>query len=269
MEDPRAVTSQTGPDMIEANPDIARALHSERPVMRFPENAAGRDFVVGDVHGMFTALREVLDAAEFNPERDRVFSVGDLVDRGPESSETLEWLQQPWFFACRGNHEQFALDSEDPEQLQLWVEHNGGEWWLAVDEPTRRQFLSAFRSMPLAMEVETASGRIGIVHADVPPLMSWSAFAALLESGDEDASFYAMWSRNRVAGVVSSLPVRGGVERVYCGHTPTRDLVVVDNVYYIDTGAVYCNDGYADARLTLVEVHPEPHREYTVYTHGG
>lgn len=261
--------SQADPAMMESNAELTRQLYSVEPVMRFGENTVGRDFVVGDVHGMFTALREVLDTAGFDPEKDRVFSVGDLVDRGPESDEALDWLRQPWFFACRGNHEQFALDSDDPEQMSLWVEHNGGEWWLAVDEDTRKLFLEEFRRMPLAMEVDTAGGRIGIVHADVPPLMSWSAFVALLESGDEDACFYAMWSRNRVAGVVSSLPVRGGVERVYCGHTPTREMVVVDNVYYIDTGAVYCADGYADARLTLLEIHPHMHREYTVYTHGG
>ena len=255
--------------MIEPRPDVERRLASSQPVMRFGFNADGRDFVVGDIHGMFTALRELLETAEFNPETDRLFSVGDLVDRGPESAEALDWLGQPWFFACRGNHEQFALDAEDPEQLSLWIEHNGGEWWLDVDEERQAQFIEAFKSMPLAMEVETREGRIGIVHADVPPLMSWNAFMSLPESGDSDASFYAMWSRNRVAGVVSALPVRGGVERVYCGHTPTREMVVVDNVFYIDTGAVYCADGYADARLTLLEIHPEPHREFSVYTSGG
>ena len=88
----------------------------------------------------------------------------------------------------------------------------------------------------------------------------------LLEGRNQDAMFYAMWSRNRIAGVVSSLPVRGRVERVYCGHTPTRETVVVDNVHYIDTGAVYCAEGYQEARLTLVEIHPGPHREYTRYT---
>ena len=47
---------------------------------------------------------------------------------------------------------------------------------------------------------------------------------------------------------------------------PTRSTVVVDNVHYIDTGAVYCNEGYQDARLTLVEIQPGPHREFAVYT---
>jgi serine/threonine protein phosphatase 1 len=248
---------------------MTEAMPSDQTAPRiayFAANALGRDFVVGDVHGMFSALRSLLERAQFDASRDRVFSVGDLIDRGPESREALAWLDLPWFFACRGNHEQFVLDSSDPEQFDLWINHNGGQWWLAVDDAERRHFVARFRDLPLAMEVVTASGTVGIVHADVPPLMSWDGFVERLERGDEDAMFYAMWSRNRIAGVVSSLPVNGRVTRVYCGHTPTRSTVLVDNVHYIDTGAVYCSEGYQDARLTLVEIQPGPHREYTVYT---
>jgi hypothetical protein len=43
-----------------------------------------------------------------------------------------------------------------------------------------------------------------------------------------------------------------------------REPVAVDNVYFIDTGAVYIRDGYTDARLTLIQIHPEPHREYSI-----
>ncbi len=245
--------------------DTASAAPAPR-VTYFGVNADGRDFVVGDIHGMFDALRELLAGVNFDATRDRLFSVGDLVDRGPDSAQALEWLTQPWFFACRGNHEQFVLDSDDPEQFELWINHNGGEWWLEVEASERERFVAAVRDMPLAMEVCTRAGTVGIVHADVPPLMSWDGFMTRLESGDEDAMFYAMWSRNRIAGVVSSLPVRGRVTRVYCGHTPTRSTVLVDNVHYIDTGAVYCSEGYEDARLNLVEIQPGPHREFAVYT---
>ena len=235
-------------------------------VAYFGLNTEGRDFVVGDVHGMFWALRGLLADADFDATRDRLFSVGDLVDRGPESDEALNWLDLPWFFACRGNHEQFVLDSDDPEQYDLWINHNGGQWWLALDGEQRERFIVAFRELPLALEVTTTAGIIGIVHADVPPQGSWDSFVKRIEAGDADAMFYAMWSRNRIAGVLSSLPVHGRVERVYCGHTPTRAPVVVDNVHYIDTGAVYCSEGYMEARLTLVEIQPGPHREYAFYT---
>jgi serine/threonine protein phosphatase 1 len=110
-------------------PEIAES----EAVLRFPLNDQGRDFVVGDIHGMFQHLTQLLDKIGFDEEHDRLFSVGDLVDRGPESKRALEWLDKPWFYACRGNHEQFAIDSDDPEQLDVWVNYNGGEWWLDLD----------------------------------------------------------------------------------------------------------------------------------------
>ena len=51
-------------------------------------NKVGRDFVVGDVHGMFDRVAQALTKVQFNPSRDRLFSVGDLIDRGPQSDST-------------------------------------------------------------------------------------------------------------------------------------------------------------------------------------
>ncbi len=238
-------------------------------VARYALNETGRDFVVGDIHGMFSSLQGLLDEVNFNESTDRLFSVGDLVDRGPESTRSLEWLAKPWFYACRGNHEQFALEANDPDQYELWVNHNGGRWWTEIPEDERSCYVEAFAKMPLAMEVETRTGRIGIVHADIPREHSWDTFVDLLESGHEGATFFAMWSRNRIASVDNAVPVEGQIKRVYCGHTPTRNVIKVHNVFYIDTGAVYCTDGYEDARLTMIEIHPMPHQEFKIYTHQG
>jgi serine/threonine protein phosphatase 1 len=243
------------------------AISDARAVLRFPLNEHGRDFVVGDIHGMFKHLIKLLADAGFDGETDRLFSVGDLVDRGPDSNRALEWLDEPWFHACRGNHEQFAIDSADPEQLDVWVNYNGGEWWMALGVEEQEVFRTRFKELPMALEVETRWGRVGIVHADVPPLLPWERFMDLLEARDRDAALYAMWSRNRISGMCTSLPVTGGVQRVYCGHTPTRETVQIDNVYYIDTGAAYSFDGYEEARLTMVEIQPDRHREYCISTH--
>jgi len=62
-------------------------------------NVQGRDLAVGDIHGHFDRLQQSLDAVGFNKEKDRLFSVGDLVDRGPFSRAALHWLEQPWFYA--------------------------------------------------------------------------------------------------------------------------------------------------------------------------
>ena len=66
-------------------------------VRRFPLNARGREFAVGDIHGHFSRLDAALAAVRFAPDRDRWFSVGDLVDRGPESRDVLAWLDRPGF----------------------------------------------------------------------------------------------------------------------------------------------------------------------------
>lgn len=235
-------------------------------VSRYTLNNEGRDFIVGDIHGMFSHLRHLLQEVHFKPGCDRLFSVGDLIDRGPESSEALDWLALSWFHACRGNHEQFAIDSVDPEQLDGWVRYNGGEWWLDLNPADQERFREIFARLPMAMEIETNSGNVGIVHADVPVGFTWEQFTALLEAGNPDAEFYALWSRGRIQGVAGTVPIEGHVERVYCGHTPTRGTVSLGNVYFIDTGAAYCYEGFTEAKLTLVEIQPTRHREYTIYT---
>ena len=231
---------------------------------RFRRNRRGRDFVVGDVHGMFPHLRTLLGEVDFDRDRDRLFSVGDLIDRGPESHRALEWIDQPWFHACRGNHEQMAIDSLDPAQRRLWIGSNGGEWWLDLAPSQQARFRCAFARLPLALEIETRSGTVGVVHADVPIHLGWDEFMERLHEGDPDALFCALWSRERLGGLGWEVPVAGSVDRIYCGHTPVRAPLRSGNVYHIDTGAVYVRRGFPEARLTLVEIHPERHREFAI-----
>ena len=206
-------------------------------VRRFDANRAGRDFVVGDVHGCFDQLEAWLAALEFDPECDRAFAVGDLIDRGPHSPLSLAWMARPWFHSCIGNHEELLLTSPHSRYRQMLWYANGGEWWLALNAMQRAQFTAAVRELPVAIELETRRGRIGIVHADVPAAMSWPQFVAALEAGDEQARDTALWGRDRAEGRITS-PVEG-IERVVCGHTINTDCRVrtVGNMWLIDTGA--------------------------------
>lgn len=221
-------------------------------IERFAQNTDGRDFVIGDIHGCFDQLEAALDRVDFDPARDRAFSVGDLIDRGPHSPAAREWLERPWFHTCLGNHEEMMLLSvTDPTQQLAWLLFNGGEWWLALDTAAREQFLAAFAEVPLALEIETALGRLGVVHADVPAAMSWPDFVQALAAGDPQIRQTALWGRDRAEGFVST-PVEG-IDRVVCGHTitPDRRIHVVGNVWFIDTGAFF-REG--DAKLTVIPI---------------
>ena len=57
-------------------------------------NQSGRDLVVGDVHGCFRTLERALSELDFIPSRDRLFGVGDLVNRGPHSENALLWIEE-------------------------------------------------------------------------------------------------------------------------------------------------------------------------------
>ncbi len=207
-------------------------------IKRFSLNPHGRDFIVGDIHGCFDELNSTLDKHRFNPKTDRLFAVGDLIDRGPGSHKVLSWLQQPWFHSCLGNHEEMILTTAaDSDAGQGWYLNYGGEWWLEQTADARSEISAAFVELPLAIELETRHGKIGIVHADIPKGMSWPGFLRMLELGDSDTRKTALWGRSRIKRLISS-PVKQ-IDRVVCGHTLTanRKITTKANVWFIETGA--------------------------------
>ncbi len=213
-------------------------------IARFGPNRRGRDWIVGDIHGEFDQLRAALEGIQFDPAGDRLFSVGDLIDRGPESHEALSWLESPGFHALRGNHEDMLLGAtHDPRVMRWWLEVNGGDWWRSVPAAERPRWIEGLEQLPWAIEVNTGNHRIGLVHADIPGGLSWDAFCEALERGDEAVRNHALWSRTRAQGLESrSVP---GVDRIYCGHTPFPQPRTIGNVVFLDTGACY------GGRLTL------------------
>ena len=212
----------------------------------FPLNEAGRDFVVGDLHGCFSRLQSRLDEIGFNPEIDRLFSVGDLVDRGPESENALEWLNKPWFHAVRGNHEQMVIDyAGGIGDSRIYIA-NGGAWFVGMTPFEQSEYAIAFNDLPIAIEVETKDGLVGIVHADCP-VSDWADLGiALTGHSAESYAQLCMWSRDRATQMWGNGV--SGVERVYVGHTPMQQPTSLGNVHYIDTGAVFGRD------LTIIQI---------------
>lgn len=205
-------------------------------VQRFDRNTAGRDLIVGDIHGHFSRLQRALDRVGFDPERDRLFSVGDLVDRGPESELYADWLARPWFHAVCGNHEDMAIRWPSGRMDRDIYLSNGGGWNAWRPSAEQRNTADEFSALPVVIEIETLRGKVGIVHADVP-FHSWQDFVECLEHERgpvKDVMHNAMWSRDRI-NHGNDNGVRG-IRAVVVGHTPINEVRVLGNVIHIDTG---------------------------------
>lgn len=233
-------------------------------VLKLAENTKGRDFVVGDIHGCFHLLDQALEKVHFDPACDRLISVGDLISRGPEPQRCIEFLKQPWFFAIRGNHEDMFLRSinsggiPDPRYYD-WHMKEGFNWVHQETIFVLMDAYDAFAKLPLAIELETKEGKIGITHGDVPGKMNWETFKKKLEKNDQKTVFKCLWGRDRV----KRKSERGikEIARVYFGHTPQTDGVTkLGNCFFIDTGAVYSlhPKNKKNYCLTLVEATADP-----------
>ena len=230
-------------------------------IRNFSENIEGRDFVVGDLHGTYSLLEQALAAVFFDPKKDRVFSVGDLVDRGPDSPRCVEFLRQSWFFAVRGNHEDSFLKivredgTFDPAESGRIT--NGLGWIFTQPPEILASIRKEFEKLPLAMEVETPRGTVGFVHAGVPAGMNWETFKQCLNEGNQDAVQFALWDRTRL--IKGDKTGVDGIGRVFFGHTPQKDGVKnLGNCYYVDTGAVFrLLNGNTQYCLTLSDIMAE------------
>ena len=232
-------------------------LASPAPTIRsISSNRVGRDFVVGDIHGCMSALRALLRKVSFHTARDRLFSVGDLVDRGPASIQALELLREPWFFAVRGNHEQMLIDHlRRPDANKA---HDSR--WLrgAYSSFTERQqfasyWLPKLDRLPLVlsvgMEDTDPSRQFYVVHAEIledkayvtqEMISSWSF------ERPGKARQRAIWGRSLISAWWEGRPVErahvSNLPIIVCGHTMLDHPYQIARQAFIDRGAYLAYD---------------------------
>lgn len=213
-------------------------------VRRFGKNTAGRDFVVGDIHGEFSLVIEALERVGFDGRVDRLFCVGDLIDRGSENGKVLDFLARDGIYSIMGNHEDDLVRtakspaSQDRRDLDMLCREMGQSWWFGLEDDLRAKIVETFEALPLGFEIETDEGLVGIVHAEPVPSLNWAFFRDLLDQDEQMSRDSALWGREIAEGREEGC--FGDIWRVFAGHTPAPDgAVKFGNLFLIDTGAVF------------------------------
>lgn len=199
-------------------------------------------FVLGDIHGEYEYLKEVLEKSGFDYDNDLLIQIGDIVDRGPEPFKCMEELLKiKNLVLILGNHDQtFRHFIRGGVNLLSDFPQNGVEItekkWFELEEDERRYYeTNIFDKMK---SYHVTDDNMLFVHGGFDPSMP-------IEDQHED---YLIWDRDLVnAAYTESLIKQVRIplttyKKVFIGHTPTLYYSLLTpftggGVTNIDTGS--------------------------------
>lgn len=191
-----------------------------------------KQFVLGDIHGAYRALRQCLTRSGFDYDHDHLIFLGDVCDGWPETRESIEELMCIRNLTCLlGNHDQLALPwMKRGEILSSWFNQGG--------EATMKSYLGGVPDTHIAflekaLPYSINDGRC-FVHAGFDPNRP-------LEFQDLDTF---LWDRNLARRALDAYQTRASANltpytETYIGHTPTSfgKPVKGGGIWLMDTGA--------------------------------
>jgi diadenosine tetraphosphatase ApaH/serine/threonine PP2A family protein phosphatase len=187
----------------------------------------GRTIVVGDIHGCFDELTDLLSAVNLKPD-DRVIAVGDLITKGPRNREVLDLLiSDRRFSSVVGNHDRKIRQKLRGEPVRLNGDQRRVLRELGSDVS---RYEALLRSLPFTIDL----GSHLIVHAGIRPGV------------DLDKQMASDMTEIRTMGVdpprrrgVPWYRVYRGPQTILFGHWPAKQPRRAAYAIGLDTGCVY------------------------------
>lgn len=130
-----------------------------------------RRIIIGDVHGYYDGLMKLFELINPNVE-DKIYFLGDLIDRGPASNQVVEFVKKNNYYCLLGNHEQMLLESFDDQGKFC---NSGGDAWLYAggdktlqsyeNQSIKEEHIQWIRQLPTYFDLDD----IWLVHAGLHP----------------------------------------------------------------------------------------------------
>lgn len=197
-----------------------------------------RTLAIGDIHGCFRALKTLESFANFS-RNDKIVTLGDHIDRGPDSCRVIEWLierEGRGLVSLKGNHELMMLAAKSSsDHKREWLAC-GGQAVLDSYRVRRVQDIPKDHLDFISNRLRRhhVSGDYIFVHANAYPDLDL----------DEQPDYMLFWESS-----TDRAPHESG-KTIICGHTPQRNGLPLDlgHAICIDTAA--CRSGW----LTCLDV---------------
>ena len=186
-----------------------------------------RTIVVGDLHGCYDELMEMLESVSFTVE-DRVVCVGDLVTKGPKNREVLDlFMKDPRFRTVLGNHDLALRRKWSGEKVKLKPSQKATHKELKSDKETYLPFLN---KLPFTIDL----GSHLVVHAGLRPDVE------LYSQTTEDMTLLRTLGKDREShNGTPWYEVYDGEKVVLFGHWPGPEPRRGPKAIGLDTGCVY------------------------------
>jgi bis(5'-nucleosyl)-tetraphosphatase (symmetrical) len=154
-------------------------------------------YAIGDVQGCFDELTQLLRQISFS-KQDRLWFVGDLVNRGPKSLEVLRFVRDLGGRAVTvlGNHDLHLVAQHEGIERP----HKGDTFRDVLDAPDARELVAWLRTRPMMH----AAGPYAMVHAGLLP--QWSIENAVALGGEVAAALAAPDYREFLANMYGGKP---------------------------------------------------------------
>lgn len=191
-----------------------------------------RQIIIGDVHGCFEELKELLDKVKFNSSEDELIFLGDLINKGPDSVKVLEFVKKGNHRSILGNHELGFLKAQEGGKYR-----SGGNLKLIEQLGTHLdEYVQWMKELPLYIEEESFIAIHGGLEPDVELEKQRPEIATRIRYWDgvgEDMNndSHSPW-----------FEYYKGEKLVIFGHWAALGLVVRENVIGLDTGCVWGGD---------------------------